>query len=87
MPTTTVGSTNGTTRRAQSTRLAGNVNRANRAAMGMATTRVTTVDAVASQSVNQATLRYTGSLRTSRMTPRSQEEPGCSPRPMMAAMG
>ncbi len=56
-PTTTVGSTNGTISRAHSTRLPGNSNRPNSAAMGRATTRVTRVDAVASHSVNQATCR------------------------------
>ena len=56
-PTTTVGSTNGTISRAHSTRLPGNSNRPNRAAMGNATTSVTTVEAVASHNVNQATCR------------------------------
>ncbi len=56
-PTTTVGSTNGTISNAHRTRLPGNSNRPKSAAMGNATTRVTTVEAVASHKVNQATCR------------------------------
>ncbi len=56
-PTTTVGSTNGTSSSDHSTRRPWKSKRANTAATGIATSTVSTVDAAACQSVNQATWR------------------------------
>ncbi|OSY51888.1 hypothetical protein BG846_02436 [Streptomyces fradiae ATCC 10745 = DSM 40063] len=87
MPTTTVGSTNGTVTTARSTRLPGKSKRARTYAPGSATSRVSAVDASACQVVNHSTSRMSGRVSTSPSRPRRQPSSPLRPRPTMVATG
>src|SRR5215207_4674065 len=86
-PTTTVGSTNGTSTAACTSRFPRNSYRANTYAPGSATSTVSAVDTVACQIVNHATSRSCESVTTAPIGLRSSVPPGVSPRPMIDATG
>ncbi len=87
MPTTTVGSTNGTVTTARSSCLPGKSNRAKTYAPGRAISRVSAVEARACQVVNQRTSRMSGRASTSPIRPNCQSPPALSPRPTIAVTG
>ncbi len=87
MPTTTVGSTNGTVTTARSSCLPGNSKRAKTYAPGSAIRSVSTVDASACQVVNQSTSAMSGRASTSPIRPNCQPSSVLIPRPTIAATG
>ncbi|CAM5675818.1 hypothetical protein SCALM49S_06139 [Streptomyces californicus] len=87
MPTTTVGSTNGTVTTARSTCLPGKAKRAKTYAPGSAISRVSAVEASACQVVNQRTSRMSGRPSTSPIRPNRQPSSVLNPRPTIAVTG
>ncbi len=87
MPTTTVGSTNGTVTTARSTCLPGKSKRAKTYAPGSATSSVRAVDASACQVVNHRTCRTSDCASTSPIRPSRQAPSAFRPRATMAATG
>ncbi|GAA3217049.1 hypothetical protein GCM10020256_19790 [Streptomyces thermocoprophilus] len=87
MPTTTVGSTNGTVTTALSVCLPGKSSRAKTYAPGRATSRVSAVETSACQVVNHSTCRMSGWVTTSAIRPSCQVPPSWRPRATMAATG
>ena len=87
MPTTTVGSTNGTVTTARSSCLPGKSKRAKTYAPGSAISSVSAVEASACQVVNHSTCRMSGRPSTSPIRPNCQTPSACSPRPTIAATG
>lgn len=87
MPTTTVGSTNGTVTTALRTCLPLNSKRAKTYAPGSAISSVSTVEANACQVVNHRTCRMSDCPSTSAIRPNCQWPPAFRPRETIAATG
>lgn len=87
MPTTTVGSTNGTVTTARRMSLPLKSKRANTYAPGSAISSVSAVETKACQVVNHSTCRIPESPSTSPIRPRSQVPSAFSPRTTIAATG
>lgn len=87
LPTTTVGSTNGTVTSARTSPLPGKSNRASRYVPGSATASVIPVDAAACQSVNQSTCSSSGSPSTPSAAPSRHCPSERSPVETMLATG
>ena len=88
MPTTTVGSTNGTVTTARSSCLPGKSKRAKTYAPGSAISRVSAVEASACQVVNHSTCEDVGPAEHLADPARTARPPSTfSPRPTIAATG
>ncbi len=86
-PTTTVGSTNGTTVSARATRLPGNSKRAKTHAEGNPSSSVNPVDTAASASVNSTVSSTNGCNHASTTPPSASWPSGATPRARMLATG
>ena len=86
-PTTTVGSTNGTTTTARSRSRPGKRSRCRTYAVGSPSTSDSSVPAAADQSVNHSTRCTRGRVSTSSTAPGSNRPSGAKPRATMPATG